>query len=94
MNALPPAADDRLFLARVDGRAVFSLDLMKAAAEVPGGSSEEIERQYFIIFISEPDEDVEPGSDLRGPFKGLRSMVTGFREVNTRRGDGRSVRPR
>jgi phosphohistidine swiveling domain-containing protein len=87
MNALPPAADDRPFLARVDGRAVLSLDLMKAAAgEVPGGSAEEIERQYFGRVISEPDEDAVSDSELRGPFKGLRSMVTGFREINARRG--------
>ena len=85
MNALPPTADDRPFIARVQGRAVLSLDLMKdAAAEVPGGSAEEIERQYFGRVISEPDESEE---DLgpRGPFKGLRSMFTGFREINARR---------
>ena len=87
MNALPPAADDRPFLARVDGRAVLSLDLMKAAAaEVPGGSAEEIERQYFGRVISEPEEDVVSGSEVKGPFKGLRSMITGFREINARRG--------
>ena len=87
MNALPPAADDRPFLARVNGRAVLSLDLMKAAAaEVPGGSGEEIERQYFGRVISEPDEDAMPETGARGPFKGLRSMVTGFREINARRG--------
>jgi pyruvate,water dikinase len=55
MNALPPAADRRPFIARIRGRAVLSLDLMKAAAaEVPGGSGEEIERQYFGRVISEP----------------------------------------
>jgi phosphohistidine swiveling domain-containing protein len=85
MNALPPAADDRPFIARVRGRAVLSLDLMKAAAtEVPGGSAEEIERQYFGRVISEPD-DSPPGTRARGPFKGLRSMFTGFREINARR---------
>jgi hypothetical protein len=85
MNALPPVADDRPFIARVHGRAVLSLDLMRAAAaEVPGGSAEEIERQYFGRVTSEPDEsqqDTGPG----GPFKGLRSMFTGFREINARR---------
>jgi phosphohistidine swiveling domain-containing protein len=86
MNALPPMADRRPFLARVRGRAVLSLDLMKAAAaEVPGGSADEIERQYFGRVISEPVDPV-PGSATRGPFKGLRSMVTGFREINARRG--------
>ncbi len=86
MNALPPAADQRPFLARIRGRAVLSLDLMKAAAaEVPGGSGEEIERQYFGRVISEP-VDPPADSDVRGPFKGLRSMVTGFREINARRG--------
>ncbi len=85
MNALPPVADDRPFLARVRGRAVLSLDLMKAAAaEVPGGSAEEIERQYFGRVISEPTD--EPQVDgAKGPFKGLRSMLTGFREINARR---------
>jgi pyruvate,water dikinase len=86
MNALPPEADHRPFIARVHGRAVLSLDLMKAAAaEVPGGSGEEIERQYFGRVISEP---ADPPRDLgtRGPFKGLRSLATGFREINARRG--------
>jgi pyruvate,water dikinase len=86
MEALPPEADDRPFIARVRGRAVLSLDLMKAAArEVPGGSAEEIERQYFGRVISEPD-DTEPDTGPKGPFKGLRSMLTGFREINARRG--------
>jgi len=85
MNALPPAADDRPFIARVQGRAVLSLDLMKAAAaEVPGGSAEEIERQYFGRVISEPDGTPED-TGSKGPFKGLRSMFTGFREINARR---------
>ncbi len=85
MNALPPIADDRPFLARIRGRAVLSLDLMKAAAiEVPGGSADEIERQYFGRVISEPDEAREEPV-VRGPFKGLRSMLTGFREINARR---------
>lgn len=85
MNALPPLADRRPFLARVRGRAVLSLDLMKAAAnEVPGGSAEEIERQYFGRVISEPTE-AETESVRRGPFKGLREMFTGFREINARR---------
>ena len=86
MNALPPTADDRPFIARIQGRAVLSLDLMKAAAaEVPGGSAEEIERQYFGRVISEPDES-PPDTGPKGPFKGLRSMLTGFREINARRG--------
>ena len=86
MNALPPTADGRPFIARIQGRAVLSLDLMKAAAaEVPGGSAEEIERQYFGRVISEPDES-PPDTGPRGPFKGLRSMLTGFREINARRG--------
>jgi phosphohistidine swiveling domain-containing protein len=85
MNALPPAADDRPFIARVRGRAVLSLDLMKAAAaEVPGGSAEEIERQYFGRVISEPDESAADNGP-KGPFKGLRSMFTGFSEINARR---------
>jgi pyruvate,water dikinase len=85
MNALPPIADDRPFIARVQGRAVLSLDLMKAAAaEVPGGSAEEIERQYFGRVISEPAES-PPDAGAKGPFKGLRSMFTGFREINARR---------
>ncbi|TDI54822.1 MAG: hypothetical protein E2O96_07005 [Acidobacteria bacterium] len=84
MNALPPMADHRPFLARIRGRAVLSLDLMKAAAaEVPGGSAEEIERQYFGRVISEPEDF--PEATIRGPFKGLRSMFTGFREINARR---------
>lgn len=85
MNALPSLADRRPFLARVKGRAVLSLDLMKAAAqEIPGGSAEEIERQYFGRVISESDETVQE-LEARGPFKGLRSMFTGFREINARR---------
>jgi pyruvate,water dikinase len=85
MNALPSMADRRPFLARIRGRAVLSLDLMKAAAaEVPGGSAEEIERQYFGRVISAP-EDFPAEAATRGPFKGLRSMFTGFREINARR---------
>ncbi len=84
MNALPPVADSRPFLARIRGRAVLSLDLMKAAAgEVPGGSADEIERQYFGRVISEPDETTIEQL-VRGPFKGLRSMFTGFREIRAR----------
>lgn len=84
MKALPPTADQRPFLARIRGRAVLSLDLMKAAAaEVPGGSAEEIERQYFGRVISEPADHAP--ETARGPFKGLRSMFTGFREINARR---------
>ena len=84
MNALPPVADRRPFLARIQGRAVLSLDLMKAAAtEVPGGSAEEIEQQYFGRVISESSD--EASAAARGPFKGLRSMFTGFREINARR---------
>lgn len=86
MKALPVVADGRPFLARIRGRAVVSLDLMKAAAgEVPGGSAEEIERQYFGRVISET-VDAPPKTAASGPFKGLRSMVTGFREINARRG--------
>ena len=85
MKALPPLADRRPFLARIRGRAVLSLDLMKAAAdEVPGGSADEIERQYFGRVISEPAE-AGSGPVPRGPFRGLRSMFTGFREINARR---------
>ncbi|MEE8376108.1 MAG: PEP/pyruvate-binding domain-containing protein, partial [Acidimicrobiia bacterium] len=85
MSALPPIADQRPFLARIRGRAVLSLDLMKAAAaEIPGGSAEEIERQYFGRVVSEP-EDAQQEATVRGPFKGLRSMFTGFREINARR---------
>ncbi len=84
MKALPDLADRRPFLARIRGRAVLSLDLMKAAAaEVPGGSSEEIERQYFGRVISDPTDTVS--NEPRGPFKGVRSMFAGFREINARR---------
>ena len=84
MNALPHTADRRPFLARIRGRAVLSLDLMKAAAaEIPGGSADEIERQYFGRVISEPSDAA--AKVARGPFKGLRSMFTGFREINARR---------
>jgi pyruvate,water dikinase len=84
MNALPASADRRPFLARIRGRAVLSLDLMKAAAaEVPGGSTEEIERQYFGRVISESADSTPEVS--HGPFKGVRSMFTGFREINARR---------
>lgn len=85
MKALPQTADRGPFLARIRGRAVLSLDLMKAAAaEVPGGSGEEIERQYFGRVISEPVEP-PPDSGVRGPFKGLRSVFTAFREISARR---------
>jgi len=83
MNALPAIADDTPFLARINGRAVLSLDLMKAAAEeVPGGSSEEIERQYFGRVITEV---TEAPAEKKGPFKGVRSVLTGFREITARR---------
>jgi pyruvate,water dikinase len=83
MKALPTSADDTPFLARINGRAVLSLDLMKdAAAEVPGGSSEEIERQYFGRVIT---ESTEPPPEQKGPFKGVRSVIAGFREITARR---------
>lgn len=86
MDALPDRADDIRFLARIHGRAVLSLDLMKAAAlEVPGGSSEEIERQYFGRVVSSPDDSVVEPKAASGPFKGLRSMWAGVREINARR---------
>jgi pyruvate,water dikinase len=57
MGTLPARVDDTRFLARVHGRVVLSLDLMKAAAlEVPGGSSDEIERQYFGRVVSSADD--------------------------------------
>lgn len=86
MGALPAQADDTRFLARVHGRAVLSLDLMKAAAlEVPGGSSDEIERQYFGRVISSADDGAVESKTASGPFKGLRSMLAGVREINARR---------
>lgn len=86
MGALPDLADEIRFLARVSGRAMLSLDLMKAAAlEVPGGSSEEIERQYFGRVISTDDAADREASGARGPFKGLRTMLAGVREINARR---------
>jgi pyruvate,water dikinase len=85
MGALPGDADRVQFLARVRGRVVLSLDLMKAAAlEVPGGSSDEIERQYFGRVISD-DEPARPGATRRGPFKGVRTMLAGAREIGARR---------
>jgi pyruvate,water dikinase len=86
MGALPAQADDTRFLARVHGRAVLSLDLMKAAAlDVPGGSSDEIERQYFGRVISSADDGAVESKTASGPFKGLRSMLAGVREINARR---------
>lgn len=86
MGALPAAADTTPFLARVNGRVVLSLDLMKAAAlEVPGGSSEELERQYFGRVVSTTEGARAETVTARGPFKGLRTMVAGVREINARR---------
>lgn len=85
MGALPALADRRAFLARVNGRAVLSLDLMKAAAlEVPGGSSDEIERQYFGRLVTSGD-DGRPSIAPRGPFRGVRWMLVGLREIRARR---------
>lgn len=85
MGALPPAADHKAFLARIEGRAVLSLDLMRAAAlEVPDGSGDEIERQYFGRVVSTDDTaGVEhlPG----GPLSRLWSMFSGVREIGQRR---------
>ncbi|MCP5112117.1 MAG: hypothetical protein GY953_14905, partial [bacterium] len=83
MKALPASAEHTPFLARLNGRAVLSLDLMKdAAAEVPGGSSEEVERQYFGRVITEAAAEQR---EQKGPFKGVRSVIAGFREITARR---------
>jgi rifampicin phosphotransferase len=86
MRALPALADRRPFLARVNGRAVLSLDLMKAAAlEIPGGSSDEIERQYFGRIVTSGDDGRPSIAPLRGPFRGVRRMLVGVREIRARR---------
>jgi len=83
MGALPDVATSRTFLARVNGRAVLSLDLMRAAArQVPGGSAQEVERQYFGQVVSTEDE---PAAARRGPFRGLRNMARGATEIAARR---------
>ena len=83
MGALPAEAAHRPFLARVNGRATLNLDLMRAAAQsAPGGSAEELERQYFGRVVS---EDLPPASPKRGPFKGLRNAFRGAREIQARR---------
>lgn len=87
MAALPESAERTRFLARVRGRVVLSLDLMRAVAlEVPGGSVEEIERQYFGRVVS-TRADVEPGPDpsRHRRFSGLRTMLAGLREISARR---------
>lgn len=83
MGALPADAAHRPFLARINGRATLNLDLMRAAAQLaPGGSAEELERQYFGRVVS---EDLPPASPQRGPFKGLRNAFRGAREIQARR---------
>ena len=83
MGALPAVSTTRTFLARVNGRAVLSLDLMRAAAgRVPGGSAQEVERQYFGRVVSTDDE---PPPARRGPFRGLRNMARGATEIAARR---------
>jgi phosphohistidine swiveling domain-containing protein len=84
MDALPETAGEMPFLARIRGRATLSLDLMRAAALlVPGGSAQELERQYFGRVVSSDDE-LSP-TPKRGPFKGLRNMGRSAREIAARR---------
>lgn len=83
LDALPPEADVAPFIARIRGRAVLHLDLLKAAArQVPGGSAAEIERQYFGRVLTENENDEV---EARGPFKALRTMFAGVREIQARR---------
>ncbi|MFQ5948684.1 MAG: PEP/pyruvate-binding domain-containing protein, partial [Acidimicrobiia bacterium] len=71
-------------IARLRGRAALNLDLLKAAAaKLPGGSSEELERQYFGRTISDPAATVTTGKS-GGPVGGLRSVLQGAREIAAR----------
>jgi rifampicin phosphotransferase len=67
-------------LTRARGRAALNLDALKlAAADMPGGSPEEVERQYFGEVLT-PDGS----ADARQPG-GLRTATAGIRVAAVRR---------
>jgi pyruvate,water dikinase len=70
-------------IVRHRGRAALNLDLLKdAAAKLPGGSSDELERQYFGRVISDQPTAVTPTKS--GPLAALKSLVQGGRETAAR----------
>ncbi|MFQ5966360.1 MAG: PEP/pyruvate-binding domain-containing protein [Acidimicrobiia bacterium] len=85
LGALPDQlVDAQGMIARFRGRAALNLDLLKvAAAQLPGGSSEELERQYFGRVISDPATNVVEGRSS-GFAGGIRSMLQGAREIRAR----------
>ncbi len=84
LGALPDDLyEAHAMIVRHRGRAALNLDLLKdAAAKLPGGSSDELERQYFGRVIL--DEPATVTADHRGPLAALKSIVQGGRETVAR----------
>ncbi len=75
---LPPVTTR--FLRRVRGRAALDLDVLKeVATTIPGGTAEEIERQYFGTRVEDPPEGPRPRRRRAG------SLLRDVRVARTRR---------
>jgi phosphohistidine swiveling domain-containing protein len=67
-------------VARVHGRAALDLDRMRhAAASIPGGSADELERRYFGVAVS--DAAGRAPTKRAGPWHGVRLLVDRRRAV-------------
>ena len=84
LGALPENLHEaHAMIVRHRGRAALNLDLLKeAAAKLPGGSSDELERQYFGRVISDQSTAVTPAKG--GPAAALKSVIQGGRETVAR----------
>ncbi len=69
---------------RFRGRAALNLDLVRrVASELPGGSSDDVERQYFGRVISEAAPSERDSATARGS-RGMRSLVRSAKEIRAR----------
>lgn len=71
-------------IGRFRGRVALNLDLLKLfASELPGGSSSELERQYFGRVISDP-ADGRPRNSRGRKANGPRALLQATREIRAR----------
>ncbi len=85
LDALPEELSRRYgMIGRFRGRAALNLDLLKlVAAELPGGSSDDLERQYFGRIVTEASDDASkppPGRKAGG----LRMALQATKEIRAR----------
>lgn len=80
--------ESQAIVARIRGRAALNIDILKRVAEaMPGGSGEELERQYFGEVITPPSEKSEPPKR----FRAIRTLLPSLRAIALRRRLGREA---